>query len=112
MEIAPVTLRQRLEPEDLARAEFYALLARLFGGGPDASLLAALGGSNPWPEAVENPLASAWNRLILASGVMDPDAAEQAMRTHLRHALLSIQSEIKQSKPAAPAKSRGRLQKA
>ena len=30
-----------LEPEDQARADFYALLARLYSAAPDASLLAA-----------------------------------------------------------------------
>ena len=32
--------RRDLQPEDQARAEFYALLARLFAGAPDAPLLA------------------------------------------------------------------------
>jgi DNA-binding GntR family transcriptional regulator len=50
--------------------------------------------------------------VVKAMMVRDPDAAEKAMRTHLRHALLSIQSEIKQSKPASKAGSRRKLQKA
>jgi TorA maturation chaperone TorD len=77
MEPAPVTMRQSLPPEDDARARFYAVLARLFAGGPDASLLAALGGSAPWPEEGDNPLATAWNKLVMASAAMDADAAEQ-----------------------------------
>src|SRR5215470_6512564 len=31
-----------LEPEDQARADFYALLARLYSAAPDAKLLAAI----------------------------------------------------------------------
>ena len=77
METAPVTLQQRLEPEDEARAQFYALLARLYASAPDATLLAALGGSDAWQDAGGNPLADAWNTLILASRAMDAAAAEQ-----------------------------------
>ena len=67
----------RLDPEDEARAQFYALLGRLFANGPDAPLLAAIGGSQRWSEAEGNPLSSAWNNLILASQAMDAAAAEQ-----------------------------------
>ena len=42
MSEATIRLRHRLPPEDEARAEFYALLARLFADAPDASLLAAI----------------------------------------------------------------------
>ena len=78
METAPVNVLRRLEPEDEARAQFYALLARLFARGPDAALLASIGRSNPWPAAPGNLLLpEAWNRLILASTAMDADAAEQ-----------------------------------
>jgi len=77
MEAAPVTMQQGLPPEDAARARFYAILARLYAGGPDASLLAAIGGSEPWPDEGANPLASAWNRLVMASSAMDAGAAEQ-----------------------------------
>jgi TorA maturation chaperone TorD len=77
MQAARVTLRNPLPPEDEARAQVYAVLARLFAGGPDSSFLAALGASAPWPDAGGNPLAEAWNRLVLASKAMDADAAEQ-----------------------------------
>jgi TorA maturation chaperone TorD len=77
METAPVNVLRRLEPEDEARAQFYALLARLFARGPDSALLASIGRSNPWPAAPGNLLGEAWNRLILASTAMDADAAEQ-----------------------------------
>lgn len=77
MDTAQITMQHRLEPEDEARAQFYALLARLFESGPDARLLAALGGTDAWPESADHPLASAWNKLILASRAMDAEAAAQ-----------------------------------
>lgn len=68
-----------LEPEDRARADFYALLARLFGSAPDAPLLAAIAGANPLaPEAdpgAANGIAPAWASLCAASAVADPVAA-------------------------------------
>jgi TorA maturation chaperone TorD len=74
---ATVTIRQALAPEDEARAHVYALLSRLYAGGADAALLAALRNSEPWAADAANPLAAAWNGLILASRAMDADAAEQ-----------------------------------
>ena len=73
----PVTIHPALAPEDQARAEFYALLGRLYGSAPDAAVLTALGASGTWPEDEGNPLAGAWNRLVLASRAMDAEAAEQ-----------------------------------
>ena len=72
-----MTTQQPIAPEDQARAGVYAVLARLYAGGPDARLLAALGTSAPWPEDGDNPLASAWNQFVLASAAMDAAAAEQ-----------------------------------
>jgi len=77
METSPVTLHAMVEEEDRARAEFYALLGSLYAGPPDAALLAALGASDTWTDDGDNPLASAWNRLVLASRAMDVEAAEQ-----------------------------------
>ena len=77
MDTTSVTLLHRIEPEDEARSQFYALLAKLFEGGPDARLLTALGRTESWPESEDNPLASSWNRLILASRAMDEVAAAQ-----------------------------------
>ena len=39
---APVAVRMPLAPEEAARADFYALLGRLFASGPDRALLAQL----------------------------------------------------------------------
>jgi TorA maturation chaperone TorD len=72
-----ISVHPPIAPEDQARAEFYALLGRLFGAAPDAAVLAALGASDTWPEDAGSPLAATWNRLVLASRAMDAEAAEQ-----------------------------------
>jgi TorA maturation chaperone TorD len=85
MSEAAITLHHRLEPEDQARADFYALLARLYAAGPDAPLLAAIAAAPPLDAAAVasdddgsgSQLAAAWDRLRAASAAMDPDAATQ-----------------------------------
>ena len=77
MAISTVTLQNAVAPEDAARAELYALLARLLAAPPDAPLLALVGASDLWPDADVQPLAAAWNKLVLASRAMDAEAAEQ-----------------------------------
>ncbi len=74
---SPVTLDPAVAPEDQARAEFYALLGRLFAAAPDPALLAALGASDLWGTGDGNPLSAAWNALVLATRGMDAEAAEQ-----------------------------------
>jgi TorA maturation chaperone TorD len=68
-----------IAPEDQARADFYALLARLYAAAPDAGLLAALAGGDPLVAGAESEagraLAEAWLKLITASAAMDPAAA-------------------------------------
>jgi TorA maturation chaperone TorD len=69
----------RLEPEDEARADFYALLARLYASAPDAPLLAAIAAAAPLSPDAEsgdaNGIASAWESLRAASALADPIAA-------------------------------------
>ena len=48
MEISAITLHHAIAPEDQARAEFYALQARLYAAPPDAPMLALIGASEPW----------------------------------------------------------------
>ena len=43
---APPELIDVVSPEDRARADFYALIARLFYAGPDAALLVAVGAAD------------------------------------------------------------------
>jgi TorA maturation chaperone TorD len=61
-----------LAAEDEARANFYALLARLYAGAPDASLLQAIAAADDLPvEGDAGPardLAHAWASLKEASG--------------------------------------------
>jgi TorA maturation chaperone TorD len=72
---APMALVHSLSPEDRGRCEFYALLARLYADGPDARLLKAIAGAERMDG--DTPFATAWNRLVAASGVMDADAGAQ-----------------------------------
>jgi TorA maturation chaperone TorD len=52
-----------LAPEDLARADLYGVLARLFYAPPDAQLLAALANAPDADAAHDSPLAEAWEAL-------------------------------------------------
>jgi len=85
METATITRQHRLAPEDEARADFYALLARLFAEAPDAGLLAAIAKAPPLRAATlteetataAGGLQAAWDALRAASAAMDPEAASQ-----------------------------------
>jgi TorA maturation chaperone TorD len=66
-----------MNEEDAARAGFYALLGRLYVAAPDAPVLAAIGASQLWADEGDNPLASAFNGLVLASREADAEAVEQ-----------------------------------
>lgn len=70
-----VAVPHPLSPEDRGRADFYALLARLFADAPDAALLAAIGRADPI--GGDAPFARAFDRLVAASGAMDEEAAAQ-----------------------------------
>lgn len=70
-----VVLGFPLAAEDRSRADFYALLARLFADAPDAPLLQSIAQAAPIDGTTR--FATAWNRLVAASGVMDASAAAQ-----------------------------------
>lgn len=76
---APVALLRPIAPEDQARADFYALLSRLYAAAPDAALLRAIASAGPLSIAVDrgpaHDLATSWSVLSAASAVMDPEAA-------------------------------------
>ncbi len=75
---APATAAMPLSGEDQARADLYALLARLLLAAPDAGLLAALAGADPiLAEGGDPALEQSWEALTLASSVMDPDAVAE-----------------------------------
>lgn len=79
----PVADDCRLEPEDQARADFYALLARLFSAAPDAALLKAIASAGALAPVTHTgdagtlaaDLGAAWDRLRAACAAMDPEAA-------------------------------------
>ena len=75
MTATAVAVPHPLSPEDRGRADFYALLARLFADAPDAALLAAIGRAEPI--GGDTPFARAYDRLVAASGAMDAEAAAQ-----------------------------------
>jgi TorA maturation chaperone TorD len=89
MSEAPLVLHRRLEPEDQARADFYALLARLFADAPDTALLAGIAHAaalSPTESSdaiadVATQLAAAWDGLRAASAAMDPEAASAEYQT-------------------------------
>lgn len=80
MDAAPQSVRPKfpIPDEDLARAGFYALLARLFYGPPDPSLLRQLSGAGPMAVADEGAaLPRAWNGLRESAAGRDPQALRQ-----------------------------------
>jgi TorA maturation chaperone TorD len=68
-----------LAPEDQARADFYALLARLYAEAPDAALLSSIATGGELAADAESEdgraLAESWRKLIAASMAMDAAAA-------------------------------------
>jgi TorA maturation chaperone TorD len=69
-----------LEPEDQARANFYALLSRLFYGPPDAGLLAALSQAEEF-EADDKTIAARWAELAKAAASANADAVREEYET-------------------------------
>jgi TorA maturation chaperone TorD len=63
-------------PEEAARANLYALLARLFYAPPDAELLKAIAS-----ETMEGELGAAWNELAQAAKEADPEAVREEYET-------------------------------
>jgi len=74
---ATIAVSRALSAEDQARADCYAVLARLFADAPDRAFLDTLGGAARHPHDDSIPLAASWNRLLDASRAMDADAARQ-----------------------------------
>ena len=73
-----VAFRVYVSPEDHGRANFYALISRLFAAAPDQALLAAIASSPPLAtDDNSEALPMAWSKLIAASTAMDEDAASE-----------------------------------
>jgi TorA maturation chaperone TorD len=76
----PLNFVATLPPEEVARANFYGLLARLFYGPPDAQLLETLAGATGM-DAEDGEIGPAWERLCLAAGQTDNEAARDEYDT-------------------------------
>lgn len=73
-----VAFRAYVSPEDHGRANFYALISRLFAAAPDQALLAAIASSPPLATDDSGAaLPQAWSKLIAASTAMDEEAASE-----------------------------------
>lgn len=78
--------RRDLLPEDQARAEFYALLARLFADAPDEPLLGAIAGAPALEPAAATKdaaggIAPAWDALRAASSGAEAAAVRHEFQT-------------------------------
>jgi TorA maturation chaperone TorD len=80
MSTQPVQFVQTLPPEEVARANFYGLLARLFYAPAEAELLRTLGASSD-PEAEEGGLSGAWSALTAAAAEADPEEVREEFET-------------------------------
>ena len=69
-----------MNPEEVARANFYGLLARLFYAPPDAALLQAIARADEI-DAEEGGVALAWRDLARAAAGADPDAVREEYET-------------------------------
>jgi TorA maturation chaperone TorD len=81
---ATVSFQPRIAPEDQARADIYALLARLYADAPDAVLLDAIARSEPLAAAPAAESATTapclpgtWDAVRMASAAMTADAAAE-----------------------------------
>src|SRR2546423_11110970 len=79
MDVASLNFHPRLPAEEQARADLYALLARLFADAPNAALLGALAAAAPMDaeDARGDDFGKAWEALTQAASAMDEDAARQ-----------------------------------
>lgn len=71
---------ETLPPEEQARANLYALLARLFYAPPDAALLQTLAGATA-VEAEEGDIGEAWIDLARAAAQYEPEALREEYET-------------------------------
>ena len=74
----PVAIERRVPAEEAARADFYALLARLLNAAPDDMLLSQIALASPLPDDGDAALVPAWRGLIEASAAFGGAAAREA----------------------------------
>jgi TorA maturation chaperone TorD len=77
---APMQFVPTLPSEEVARANFYGLIARLFYAPPDAELLRALAAAEEL-DAEEGGIALAWRDLARAAADADPEAVREEYET-------------------------------
>jgi TorA maturation chaperone TorD len=100
---APVKVHRGLAPEDAARANFYALLARLLAAAPDEALLGNLATAQPLAGEADPGLAHAWQALVEASNEADADLIAQeyeGLFVGVGHAPVSIYAGFHGGAPA------------
>jgi TorA maturation chaperone TorD len=76
MSAAPLHFVPSLPPEELARANFYGLLARLFYAPPDAELLQALAAADE-VHAEGGGISLAWRELARAAAAAEPSCVRE-----------------------------------
>lgn len=76
----PLTFAPSLPPEEVARANFYGLLARLFYAPPDAQLLQAIAGAGGI-DAEDGDIGPAWHELSRAAAQYDAQAVREEYDT-------------------------------
>ena len=79
-EAQPLKFVLSLPPEEVARANFYGLLARLFYAPPDRALLNTLAGATGI-EAEEGGIAAAWQALVDTARKADPETVRDEYDT-------------------------------
>lgn len=72
----PLAFHPSLPPEEVARANFYGLLARLYYAPPDAMLLEAIAGADDI-DAEDGGIALAWRNLARAAAGAEPEALRE-----------------------------------
>lgn len=78
-EAVPLQFSPTLPPEEVARANFYGLLARLFYAPPDAALLRAIASADEGAaeDEIEGGIGEAWQALARAASKADPEAVRE-----------------------------------
>lgn len=99
----PIEIHRPLAAEEGARANFYALIARLLANGPDEALLGQIAAATPLERDADPALAQAWQALSDASNEADADAAGaeyEQLFVGVGHAPVSIYAGFHGGAPA------------
>jgi TorA maturation chaperone TorD len=77
-EAVPLQFAPTLPPEEVARANFYGLLARLFYAPPDAALLEAIAAAaDSTDEESDDGIGAAWHALAREAAVADAETLRE-----------------------------------